>query len=171
MSLMPGRDAAFAGNIGTFSGVIGGYLNSPWAYHPWAPGDWSMFPQNRKLPIWVAGYDGKSEGAEAVDQMVRLGIAPGCPLVVDMETREDKTYIDSFFEAVRTTGGYKVLVYGSASTVFNNPACNGYWVALYDGIPSLSATWTNKVRGKQYSSGEFYDLSVWKPWVVQELWV
>ena len=47
---------------------------------------------------------------------------------VDMENRVDGTYVEHFGETLQDAG-YKIFVYGSASSVFGNPLLNGYWVA------------------------------------------
>ena len=62
------RDAAFAADIAEpWDMAVAGYYGGPDAYNVWSHGDWKRFPNNRKLPIWVAGLDGTGEGHEAVD--------------------------------------------------------------------------------------------------------
>src|SRR6516162_1502301 len=106
------RDAAFAADIPEpWGGAVAGYYGGPDAYHVWAPGDWKRFPNNRKLPIWVAGLDGTGEGREAVDALRSLRVPRRVYTAVDMEARVDKTYIEHF-GAVLNAAGYKVWVYG-----------------------------------------------------------
>ena len=157
------RDAAFAGNIGKPWGrAVAGYYGGPNAYNVWAPGDWDLYSGNRKLPIWVAGLDGKGEGDEAVRALRALRVPQHSYTVVDMEERVDRTYIDSF-GAVLQAAGYKVWVYGAASSVFNNPGLNGYWVADYRGVGPYMYNHSG-VRATQYGTGSNYDSSTIKDW-------
>src|SRR5690349_18416077 len=114
------RDAAFASNITDWARAVAGYYGGPNAFNVWSPGDWKQFASNRKLPIWVAGLDGSGEGDNAVDALRSLGVPPKVFTVVDMENRVDKTYVEHF-GARLNAAGYKVWVYGSASTVFQMP--------------------------------------------------
>ena len=156
------RDAAYAVNIGPYARAVAGYYGGPDAFHVWAPNDWKRFARNRKLPIWVAGLDGAGEGAEAVRALRALGVPRGSYTVVDMEARVDRTYLDHFWSVLQA-GGYKVWVYGSASTVFNNPSLNGYWVAEYAGRGPFMYNHSS-VRATQYAPGEFFDSSSIKDW-------
>jgi len=59
--------------------------------------------------------------------------------------------------------GYKVWVYGSASTVFSNPGLNGYWVADYASIWPFMYNHSG-VRATQYAPGEYYGSFSIKDW-------
>ena len=157
------RDAAFASNIGKPWGrAVAGYYGGPNAFHVWAPGDWSLCSGNRKLPIWVGGLDGKGEGEEAVSALRALRVPRQSYTAIDMEERVDRTYIDNF-GAVLQAAGYRVWVYGAASTVFGNPGLNGYWVADYAGIGPFMYNHSG-VRATQYATGPNYDSSTVKDW-------
>ena len=157
------RDAAFAADITEpWGGAVAGYYGGPDAYNVWSHADWKRFPNNRKLPIWVAGLDGTGEGHDAVAALRDLGVPERSYTAVDMETRVDRTYLDNF-GAVLNAAGYKVWVYGSASTVFSNPRLNGYWVADYAGIGPFMYNHSG-VRATQYAPGEYYDSSSIKDW-------
>jgi hypothetical protein len=157
------RDAAIANGIGeAWNGAVAGYYGGPGAYHVWAPGDWKQFPVNRKLPIWVAGQNGSEEGPAAAEALRALGVPAHVYTVVDMETRVDKTYVASFGAALQAAG-YKVWVYGSASTVFGNPRLNGYWVADYTGAGPFMYGQSH-VRATQYARGQNYDSSTVRDW-------
>ncbi len=157
------RDAAFAANISqSWTGAVAGYYGGPNAYNVWSPGDWQRFPGNRKLPIWVGGLDGPGEGQNAVAALRALGVPQRVYTAVDMEGRVDETYLNNF-AAVLNSAGYKVWVYGSASTVFSNPGLNGYWVADYAGIGAFMHDHA-QVRATQYAPGQQYDSSTVKDW-------
>ena len=155
------RDAAFAVNISqSWTGAVAGYYGGPNAYNVWAPGDWGRFSRNRKLPIWVAGLNGSVEGDSAVSALRALRVPKSSYTAVDMESRVDKTYLNNFGNVLQAAG-YKVWVYGSASTVFNNPGLNGYWVADYAGIGPFMYSHLG-VRATQYAPGSAYDSSTVK---------
>jgi hypothetical protein len=157
------RDSAFATNIGqAWTGAVGGYYGGPDAFHVWSPGDWKRFRSNRKLPIWVAGQDGHGEGKHAVGALHALGVPQHVYTAVDMENRVDKTYVEIFGETLKAAG-YKVFVYGSASSVFSNPRLNGYWVADYAGIGPFMFDHRH-VRATQYAEGQNYDSSTVRDW-------
>jgi phosphotransferase system HPr-like phosphotransfer protein len=174
-ALLLSRDAAYADGIGTWGGIVLGYLESPTAYHSWHPADWSKFARNYKVPIYVANHTPEADADSCVQQLRALQVPAGSLIVIDMETRDDAYYVEKFYAHVRPAN-YKVLVYGSASSVFTNPACNGYWVAQYDGEPDsyYPQSWPSNVRAKQYASdvmlGTQYDESTWKAWTVNEMW-
>jgi hypothetical protein len=160
------RDSAFAANIDqSWSGAVGGYYGGPNAFNVWAPGDWKKFQSNRKLPIWVGGLDGAGEGNTAVQALQALGVPSGAYTVIDMESRVDKTYVEHFGQTLQA-GGYKVFVYGSASSVFSNPWLNGYWVADYKGIGPFMYNHPH-VRATQYATGADYDSSTVRDWTYQ----
>lgn len=160
-------DAAYAANLdGTAFNAVAGYLSSPDDFHTWSETDWQGVP-GPKLPIWVAGFDGAGEAESAVVQLNSLG-AKNCYVAVDMEGRVDKTYVDGFYTIMRNSG-YRVWVYGSASTVFNNPQCNGYWVADYTGRAFMYNH--SGVRATQWTNGPLYDQSTVRPWTLQGFWV
>lgn len=165
-------DAAFAANIRPGYDIIGGYYGGPDAYHVWAPNDWNLFPGYR-LPIWVAGQSGTSEGDAAVAALQALGVPQGSLTVVDMETRHDVSYVTAF-GSVLHAAGYKTWVYGSASTVFAHPPLNGYWVADYttDTEAIMNLMGAPSVRAVQYAAdlAPGYDASWVKLWTEGEMW-
>jgi hypothetical protein len=159
-------DAAYANNLdGTNFDVVAGYLGGPNAYHTWAAQDWAGIP-GPKLPIWVAGYDGAGEGRAALVSLEGLGITSGI-IALDLENRIDRTYVDNFGRIVQSK--FKVWVYGSANSVFQNPSLNGYWVADYAGIGPFMYN-GQSVRATQYAAGPKYDFSLVREWVVSSLW-
>src|SRR5258708_3723728 len=157
------RDAAFAAGIGAaWHGAVGGYYGGPDAYHVWPRGDWRQFAGRRKLPIWVAGFGGAQEGAAAARALHELGARAGAYTAVDREARVDGTDLEHC-GAVRETAGYRVWVYGPASTVFGTPPLNGYWVADYAGTGPFMYP-AREVRATQYAPGPAFDRSAVKEW-------
>ena len=167
MTYLTMGDAAFADNLfGTNFDIAAGYLASGFEYHAWAAEDWKTAP-GPKLPIWVAGFNGKVEAESCLTQLETLKVPKGSVVVADMEARVDKTYIAAF-GALLQHYGYLVWVYGSATTVFGNPKLNGYWVADYIYKPFMySAT---GVRATQWTDGAKFDQSTVKEWELQNLW-
>jgi hypothetical protein len=169
MTYVKAADAAFASNIPPGFQVVFGYYGGPNAFHVWSKADWDLFPGS-KVPIWVGGYDGKGEGVQAAQALRELGVPTGSYTVLDMETRKDDTYVNHFADALNAAG-YRVWVYGSASTVFANPQRNGYFVADYVANP-LPVLQQVGVRAVQYLPDvrPGYDESLVKEWTVAGMW-
>jgi hypothetical protein len=169
MELDYGRDAAFPENLTGYPGIILGYFGGPRAFNVWSKPQWMMFPRNYKIPIWVGGLGGLTEASDAIKALKALGVPQGCVILLDMETRIDKTYVEHFGIAMHGAG-YKVWVYGSTGTLFNNPQCNGYAVADPTGAPHMYPH--PGVRMTQYAFGPEYDNDVIRRWVITQdnLW-
>lgn len=170
MKFVDGRDAAFARNIGSgYTGVVSGYVGGPNAYNVWETTDWMPFKLNSKVPLWVAGYNGTDEGKSLLSILGNLGIPNGCPMAVDMETRVDESYLKAFAAEVQPF--YRILVYGSAGSVFGNPQLNGYWVADYSN-EAFKWLQTVGVRAVQYRPDvpPGFDESLWKEWLTLGMW-
>lgn len=164
------RDNAFPELIPLdWRGAVGGYLASGSEYNAWTAQDWALFRGNRKLPIWVAGHDPTAEAASCIAQLRVLKVPSGVPIVADMETRVDKYWLRAFGYQVCVKAGYKLWTYGAASTVFQNIAWHGYWVADYlNGQPFMYPH--SDVRATQYKSGT-WDSSTVKDYTYdQEAW-
>lgn len=160
-------DAAYAVNLdGTSFDAVGGYLRAPASLHPWSSTDWREVP-GPKLPIWEAGFDGRIEAENCLAQLAALD-AKDCYVALAMETRTDRTYVAAF-GAIMQHYGYRVLVTGSASSVFGNPPLNGYWVEDYIYKPFMYNH--SHVRATQWTDGEKYDQSTVKPWILKRFWV
>lgn len=160
-------DAAFAANLfGTKFDAAAGYLSSGYQFHAWTAADWNTVP-GPKLPIWVGGFQGKQEAEACLNQLTTLKVTSGATVALDLEMRVDKTYVAAF-GAIMQHYGFKVWVYGSASTVFNNPQLNGYWVADYTFTPFMHSH--PGVRATQWTDGAKYDQSLVKEWELVNLW-
>lgn len=174
MTYVHGRDAEFADNIGNdWKGVVAGYFGGPNAANVWAIPAWIPFHNVPKLPIWVSGFDGDEDGEKALEALAALGVPPGkhIPIAIDMETRIDRTYVTKFGQLLQSAE-FRVIIYGSKSTVFENPRLNGYWVAdwLTSGFPHMVPELG--VRGTQYAHDlpPGFDASLWKEWFVRTMW-
>jgi hypothetical protein len=159
------RDAAYANNISTgFTGVVAGYLPHGDPFHAWSAADWQRFKGKRKLPIFVrSDTQSATQGIEDAFQVMRvlnsLGAPIGCITALDLETRINPAYVNAYGSVMRWAK-YSVLVYGSTSTVFRNPALDGYWVAAPAAKPYLYNH--PNVRATQYRADGHpgYDSSV-----------
>jgi hypothetical protein len=161
-------DAAFAANIPSGATLVAGYISTVNTYHTWSPTDWDRFYPARKLPIWIAPNGAKSgvrDGWACLEALEQHGVPAnkGIFVALDMETQVDGSYCNWFYHVLRWAG-FKVWVYGSASTVFGNPQLNGYWVADYTGTPFMYRH--AGVRATQYASNNDFDSSLVKNWTV-----
>ncbi len=170
MKELAGRDAAFASNIGHWDGVVFGYFGGPNAFHVWSAQDWAAYKANPKVPIWVGGLDGPAEGWAALQALYALGVPSGAGVMLDLETRIDKTYVEHF-GGILQWAGFKVWPYGSTSSIFANPKLNGYAVADPTGIEHMFPH--PGVRMTQWSTGPQFDQDAVKSWLLtaKELWV
>ena len=152
-TLPPGFDAA--------AGYLGG--DTP---HVWTAAEWRRVGKLAKLPIWVrsdpgGAEQGSAEAGNVLHRLYLLGARPGCTVALDLETAVAAPYVKAF-HSVLSFFGYHVWVYGSRTTVFGNPPCDGYWVADYTGTPHFPAG--NAVRACQWQSGPDVDRSVVRWW-------
>lgn len=161
------RDAAFPAGLRGWAGAVGGYLNAPRAFNPWTAAEWAWFLGNRKLPIWVGGLAGEDDAFACLRQLFDLAVPVGAYVAADMETRVDETYLTRF-GAVLHWFGYRVLVYGSTGTLFENPPLDGYWVADPTGQPHLYAH--ADVPATQYLDAGAYDASLVDAAVADQFW-
>jgi hypothetical protein len=146
-------------------GYIGG--NTP---HVWSRGEWLAFQHLAQFPIWVGVFEDDPAGHadEAVRAAHGLGWSDNPPsrnrraIVLDYETQVDPAWINTF-GARLWRAGYETFVYGSQSTVDENPPKEGRVIALYNGRPDLTSD--PFAVGHQFSAniafdGTFVDLDV-----------
>lgn len=158
-----------------FTGIVAGYLRKHGdPFEPWTKANWQRFKGNKKLPIFVESFphmDHVEEEAFGVLQnLYTQGVPVGSYTAIDLETAVNPSYVEAYGKILNYFG-YKVFVYGSASTVFNNPPLNGYWVADYAGIGPFMFDHPN-VRATQYAdpahgSGGEWDSSTVKYWTAK----
>lgn len=170
MTFLKGKDAAFPHNIDPAdTDVILGYLGGPNALHTWTHADWARFGGHPKIPIWVGGQAGEPEGFNALQALFDLRVPPGAGVLLDLETRVDRTYVSAFGEVLQWAG-FKVWPYGSTSTLFQNPMLNGYAVADPTGVEHMYPH--PGVRITQYAFEQTVDDDAVRHWLLTagELW-
>lgn len=118
------------------AGYIGG--DTP---HVWSLADWDSQHVRFRLPIFVrsnpAGASAAGDVGAALSQLRAIGAPKGCLVAWDMETAADAAYIKAVYNLI-STDGYKLIVYGSQSTVFGNENPDGlYWGADWTSVPGL----------------------------------
>lgn len=117
------------------SGYIGG--DTP---HVWTRQQWASMGDRKKLPIWVRDKSGNANAwndAWAILQaLYTLGVPKLSAVVLDLELLVDPAYVLGVHRIIHDFG-YKLWPYGSTSTLFQNPACDGYFPATLDGIAQL----------------------------------
>lgn len=118
------------------------------------------------LPVWVrSNPPGPGARADAAG-IVAAFVSHGWPLedkavLIDVETAVDPTYLDSL-ATILHAHGMKVLVYGSKSTIDQNPVLDG----RVDAAPGSGDTVTPGDVGTQWSWQHTYDLDVFAPEVI-----
>lgn len=147
--------------------VTGGYIGGA-TPHIWTSEEWDTKARAKRLPIYVPTYfrtgvlTPGTDAIECVNALRPLAVPKGATVGLDFETLIAPSYVESF-NAVLTGAGYKVLLYGSSSTVFKNPKpSGGYWVATREGnpdFPGYGKLFPGSVA-TQYSSGLAYDADI-----------
>jgi hypothetical protein len=144
------------------AGYIGG--DTP---HVWTAAEWARFSKLHKLPIFTRSNPGQANGVNdgfaALRQLYNIGAPRGIAVAIDLEEAVNAAYVNAFAAVMHYAGNY-TWCYGSASTVFRNPACNGYWAADY--LDSREPYMYNHpdIRATQYTDGTEYDSSLVTSW-------
>ena len=113
------------------------------AVHVWTVEEIKAQTARYRLPVFVRsdprGIAGVAADVNAaVAQLKAIGAPKGTLVAFDMETAADKSYIAGVYTGL-AAAGYKLIVYGSESTVFGNDAPDDlYWSADWTGTPHLS---------------------------------
>lgn len=143
--------------------VAAGYLGGD-TPHVWTLSEWEHQPARYRLPIWVRDNPGAvsaaTDSAAAVSAAHKLGVPHGATIALDFETAVNSAYVLAF-DKVLQAAGYGVILYGSLSTVRQNPEpSRGYWIADWTGTPHLvSGSAATQYAGSK-STGGAYDSSV-----------
>jgi hypothetical protein len=135
------------------AGYIGG--NTP---HVWTDAEWARQKARWRLPIFTRsrGGDPAADARHATDWLTRHRVPKGAVVALDYETRVDAGYLRAFDAAVQRAG-WRVMLYGSLSTVLRNPKpSGGYWVAQWTNVPHLYPG----SAATQYGG----DVTLGKPW-------
>lgn len=150
--------------------VAAGYLGgNTVAEHVWTDEQWATFKGIKKLPIFVprialhntpANQTGAADAEQVAAELGRLNVPYTNAVALDMETVVSPEYVNAFNTELKAKGYDHVWVYGSASTVFGNPPCAGYWVADFTGDAFMFDH--ADVRATQFKSGAVIDSSTVK---------
>ena len=109
--------------------------------HPWTDEDIAKQGVRYLLPTWVRSNMGGTPQADGQKMIawLRAHKAPvGISTVLDLETQVNPGYVLQYAAELHAAG-YKVLPYGSKSTLFGNPKVDGFFVADYTGVAHLVA--------------------------------
>jgi hypothetical protein len=109
--------------------------------HPWTDADIARQGVKYLLPTWVRSNMGGTPQADGQRMIawLRAHKAPaGISTALDLETQVNPGYVIQYGAELHAAG-FKVLVYGSKSTLFGNPKLDGYYVADYTGVPHVMA--------------------------------
>jgi hypothetical protein len=164
-------DAAFPPpdpHLDVCAGYIGG--DTP---HVWTDAEWNSQSARWRLPIFTRSNptdanQAASDAASAIAWARAHGQPAGTAIALDYETAKDAAYLTAF-DADVVAAGWTVLVYGSLSTVFQNPRPSaGYWTASWTGAAHLdvgaaATQWaSDTMLGKPYDLSEVTDsLNLW----------
>ena len=166
------RDAADPGGLHGWGGRVAGYLPGGDQFRAWSPAEWAQFGKQPKLPIFVRVNPAHPEddACNVLRSLHLLGVPAGRGIwtALDLETVKAPGYVGAYGQALHWAG-FKVAVYGSASTVFGNPPLDGYWVADYAGIGPFMYDDPEAVM-TQYASGAAYDSSTVRIAVQADRW-
>lgn len=144
--------AADPTNLDGFLVYIGG--DTP---HVWTDAEIAAAKGRYVVPVYVRsnpqGADPVGDAGQAIAWLRAHNAPQGITIVLDLETAVNAAYVNSFGTQIHNAG-FKVLVYGSKSTIFQNPALDGYFVADYTQTDHVLAGSV----ATQYADGSSYDL-------------
>lgn len=96
--------------------------------HVWTDLEISGQPERWRLPCWVrsnpAGANAALDAHALIGWMVQRSVPKGVATVLDLETAVNPSYVNEFGGTLHAAG-WKVLPYGSQSTLNQNPALDG----------------------------------------------
>lgn len=130
----------------------------------WTDAQIALMPNRWFLPIFTRsqpqGFDPEAEAAFVVSWLSAHRWTPGACVALDFETAVNARYVN-MFDAVIVQAGWKTLLYGSLSTVLQNPQpSGGYWVADWTGVEPASTQYAAEQYASDAMTGKPYDLSV-----------
>lgn len=133
-------DAAFPPSPPPNTDAVAGYIggNTP---HVWTDAEWDAMPQSLRLPIYVCSHpeahDPNVEADKALQWLWDHRVPTGVWVALDLETAVNPAFVKTFDGKI-VASGRLLTIYGSKSTIFQNPIpSGGYWVADWTGVPHL----------------------------------
>lgn len=142
--------------------------------HPWTTQEIKDMPNAYANPTWVRSNpvdtvnDGAVEGAAFLAWLHGHAVPMGVCVTLDLETAVATNYVNGF-NGVLASGGYKVIKYGSQSTIWQNPKTNGgTYVADPTGTPHMDTV--GDTVATQYAFDGSFDLSLYKSQSQLPLW-
>lgn len=140
--------------------------------HVWSDQEIAGQSARWRLPIYTcsnpASRNPTVDAATAIAWLRAHGVPAGSALALDYETAVDAAYLIGFDRQI-VPAGWRTLLYGSLSTVKQNPLPSaGYWTASWNGIAHLdtgaaATQWaSDTMLGKPYDLSEVSDsLVLW----------
>ena len=119
------------------------YLPGGDASRGWTRADLASQPARYRLPVFVRSDPGQASAVgdahTALAQLRAFGQPDGTLVAWDSETAADAAYMRVVYSVIGGAG-YRLIDYGSQSTVFGNDVPDGYyWGADWTGSPHLHA--------------------------------
>lgn len=98
--------------------------------HVWTDAEIAGQPERYRLPVWVRSNRPVTiqDATDTIQWLQAHNVAPGVAVVLDLETLVDPGGVNVYGNEMHAHG-YKVLPYGSRSTLYQNPALDGYFDA------------------------------------------
>lgn len=147
------------------AGYVGG--DTP---HVWTRQEWAASGASKRLPIFTASNRADSVIAAVEDgsafryALISLGVPQHVTVAVDIETRVYDNYLDELNEQM---ADWRLMTYGSVSTLVQNmTTTGGWWGAQWtdDVLAGVKAVESGKFNALQWADdimlGKPYDLSV-----------
>ena len=112
------------------------------ATHVWTDAEIAGQHARYRLPVFVrdnpSAATPSADVTAAVARLKAIGAPHGCLVAWDVETSADSSYIAAVYADLKDAG-YKLIVYGSESSVFGNANPDGlYWGAQWTGKEHLA---------------------------------
>lgn len=131
--------------------------------HVWSDAEIIGQSARWRLPIYTCDNPGSrnasSDAAEAIAWLHAHQVPAGCAVALDYETAVNAAYVTTFDRAIRAAG-WTTLLYGSLSTVTQNPRPSaGYWTASWTGRAHLDSGAAATQWASDTQLGKPYDLS------------
>jgi hypothetical protein len=119
------------------------YLPGGDQVHAWTAAEVGGQHARYRLPAFVRshppGPGAAADVAAAVTALHGIGAPKGTLVAWDVEMAADAAYVKAVYDGLKAAG-YKLIVYGTQSTVFANDNPDGlYWGASWTSVPHIAA--------------------------------